>query len=171
MRLHWPYSYHVGLHDICTLDSRIEREGVMAIRSSEAEWTGNLRNGKGTMKLGSGAFEGAYSFPSRFEDGKGTNPEELIAAAHAGCYSMALSAGLSAAGFTPTRIHTAARVHLEPVGGGFAITKIELQTEAEVPGIDGAAFQAQADTAKKNCPVSKALAGPQITLAATLVKR
>jgi osmotically inducible protein OsmC len=143
----------------------------MAIRSSDAEWKGNLRNGQGTMKLGSGAFEGAYSFPSRFEAGKGTNPEELIAAAHAGCYSMALSAGLSAAGFTPTRIHTTARVHLEPVGQGFAITKIELQTEAEIPGIEDSAFQTQAEAAKKNCPVSKALAGPQITLAATLVKR
>jgi lipoyl-dependent peroxiredoxin len=110
-------------------------EDAMAIRSSDAEWKGNLRNGQGTMKLGSGAFEGAYSFPSRFEAGKGTNPEELIAAAHAGCYSMALSAGLSAAGFTATRIHTTARVHLEPVGQGFAITKIELQTEAEIPGI------------------------------------
>ena len=143
----------------------------MAIRSSDAEWKGNLRNGQGTMKLGSGAFEGAYSFPSRFEAGKGTNPEELIAAAHAGCYSMALSAGLSAAGFTPTRIHTTARVHLERVGEGFAITKIELQTEADIPGIEDSAFQTQAESAKKNCPVSKALAGPQITLAATLVKR
>ena len=143
----------------------------MAIRSSDAEWKGNLRNGQGTMRLGSGAFEGAYSFPSRFEAGKGTNPEELIAAAHAGCYSMALSAGLSATGFTPTRIHTTARVHLEPVGQGFAITKIELQTESEIPGIEDSAFQTQAESAKKNCPVSKALAGPQITLAATLVKR
>jgi len=143
----------------------------MAIRSSDAEWKGNLRNGQGTMRLGSGAFEGAYSFPSRFEAGKGTNPEELIAAAHAGCYSMALSAGLSAAGFTPTRIHTTARVHLERVGEGFAITKIELQTEADIPGIEDSAFQTQAEAAKKNCPVSKALAGPQITLAATLVKR
>ena len=146
-------------------------EDAMAIRSSDAEWKGNLRNGQGTMKLGSGAFEGAYSFPSRFEAGKGTNPEELIAAAHAGCYSMALSAGLSAAGFTPTRIHTTARVHLERVGEGFAITKIELQTEADIPGIEDSAFQTQAEAAKKNCPVSKALAGPQITLAATLVKR
>lgn len=145
-------------------------EDAMAIRSSDAEWKGNLRNGQGTMRLGSGAFEGAYSFPSRFEAGKGTNPEELIAAAHAGCYSMAPSAGLSAAGFTPTTIHTTARVHLEPVGQGFAITKIELQTEAEIPGIADAAFQTQAEAAKKNCPVSKALAGPQITLAATLVK-
>jgi len=143
----------------------------MAVRSSEAEWKGNLRNGQGKMKLGSGAFEGPYTFASRFESGKGTNPEELIAAAHAGCFSMALSAGLSAAGFTPTRVHTTARVHLEPVGQGFGITKIELQTEAEIPGIDEPTFQKEAESAKKNCPVSKALAGPQITLAATLVKR
>ena len=143
----------------------------MAVRSSEAEWKGNLRNGQGTMKLGSGAFQGPYTFVSRFESGKGTNPEELIAAAHAGCFSMALSAGLSAAGFTPTRVHTTARVHLEPVGQGFGITKIELQTEAEIPGIDEPTFQKEAESAKKNCPVSKALAGPQITLAATLVKR
>jgi osmotically inducible protein OsmC len=141
----------------------------MAVRSSEAEWKGNLRNGQGKMKLGSGAFEGPYTFVSRFESGKGTNPEELIAAAHAGCFSMAFSAGLSAAGFTPTRVHTTARVHLEPVGQGFGITKIELQTEAEIPGIDEPTFQKEAESAKKNCPVSKALAGPQITLAATLV--
>lgn len=135
----------------------------MAVRSSEAEWKGNLRNGQGKMKLGSGAFEGPYTFASRFESGKGTNPEELIAAAHAGCFSMALSAGLSTAGFTPTRVHTTARVQLEPVGQGFGITKIELQTEAEIPGIDKATFQKKAENAKKNCPVSKALAGPQIT--------
>ena len=87
----------------------------MAVRKSEAEWKGDLLKGQGTMKLGSGAFEGSYSFPSRFESGKGTNPEELIGAAHAGCFSMALSAGLGKAGFTPTRIHTTATVHLEKV--------------------------------------------------------
>lgn len=141
----------------------------MAIRSSEAEWRGNLREGQGTMKLGSGAFEGRYSFVSRFESGSGTNPEELIGAAHAGCFSMALSAGLSKAGFTPTRVHTKAKVHLEPVEGGFGITRIELETEAQVPGIDAATFQQQAEGAKKNCPVSKALAGTQIALTAKLV--
>jgi osmotically inducible protein OsmC len=141
----------------------------MAVRSSEAEWKGNLREGHGTMKLGSGAYEGSYSFASRFESGKGTNPEELIAAAHAGCYSMALSAGLSKAGFTPTRIHTTASVHLEPVEGGFGITKIELHTEAQIPGINNDTFQQQAEGAKKGCPVSKALAGTQITLDAKLV--
>lgn len=140
----------------------------MPMRRSEAEWTGTLREGGGRMKLGSGAYEGAYSFPSRFENGQGTNPEELIAAAHAGCFSMALSAALSKAGFTPERIHTTASVHLEPDGGGFAITRIELVTEASVPGIDEAGFQQQAEGAKANCPVSKALAGTKISLQATL---
>ncbi|WP_207484024.1 OsmC family protein [Arenibaculum pallidiluteum] len=140
----------------------------MVARSSEAEWRGDLRQGKGTMKLGSGAFEGSYSFPSRFESGQGTNPEELIAAAHAGCFSMALSAGLSQAGKPPTRVYTSARVHLDKVDAGFAITRIELETEAEVPGIDDAAFQQQAQAAKANCPVSKALAGTEITLKAVL---
>jgi lipoyl-dependent peroxiredoxin len=116
------------------------------------------------MKLGSGAFEGAYSFPSRFENGKGTNPEELIGAAHAGCFSMVFSLFLGNAGYTPTRIDTTARVHLEPVGGGFEIIRIELVTEAEVPGINEAEFLKQAEAAKNNCPVSKALAGPQISL-------
>jgi len=141
----------------------------MAVRISEAEWKGNLREGQGTMKLGSGAFEGRYSFPSRFESGQGTNPEELIGAAHAGCFSMALAAGLSKAGFTPSRVHTTAKVHLEQVEGGFAITKIELATEAQIPGIDNSTFQQQAEAAKKNCPVSKALAGTAITLTAKLV--
>jgi osmotically inducible protein OsmC len=141
----------------------------MAVRKSEAEWKGDLLKGQGTMKLGSGAFEGSYSFPSRFESGQGTNPEELIAAAHAGCFSMALSAGLGKAGFTPTRIHTTATVHLEKVGEGFDITKIELDSEAQIPGIDNKTFLEHAEGAKKGCPVSKALAGPQITLTAKLV--
>lgn len=140
----------------------------MTIRSSEAEWKGTLREGQGRMKLGSGAFEGAYSFPSRFESGQGTNPEELIGAAHAGCFSMALAAGLTRAGHAPTRIHTAARVHLDKVGQGFAITTIDLETEAEVPGIEDEAFQREAQAAKQNCPVSKALQGVNITLAARL---
>ncbi len=140
----------------------------MPLRSANAVWEGDLRSGKGRMRLGSGAYEGAYSFSSRFEAGTGTNPEELIGAAHAGCFSMALSAGLSAAGFPPKRIQTGAKVHLEKAGEGFKITRIELQTEAEVPGIDAARFHEQAETAKKNCPVSKALAGVQIDLQATL---
>jgi osmotically inducible protein OsmC len=140
------------------------------MRSSKAEWQGNLREGKGTVELGSGVFKGGYSFPSRFEDGTGTNPEELIAAAHAGCYSMALSAGLSKAGYNPTRVHTVAKVHLEKVGEGFEITTIELETEAEIPGIDEAAFAEQAEAAKIGCPISKALAGPQIKLNARLLQ-
>src|SRR3954454_6409993 len=107
----------------------------MAIRTSEAEWNGSLREGNGRVKLGSGAFEGKYSFASRFEEAGGTNPEELIAAAHAGCFSMALSAALGRANFTPTRIFTTAAVHLEKVGDAFAITRIELDCEATVPGI------------------------------------
>jgi len=140
----------------------------MAVRTSEAEWRGSLREGAGKMKLGSGAYEGSYSFPSRFEEGKGTNPEELVAAAHAGCFSMALSAGLGRAGHTPTRIHTIARVHLEKVGEGFGITRIELETVGEVPGIDEKTFREHAEGAKANCPVSKALTGPQISLKARL---
>src|SRR5437763_13079629 len=108
----------------------------MATRKAEAEWNGNLREGSGRVKLGSGAFEGKYSFASRFEEAGGTNPEELIAAAHAGCFSMALSAGLGRAGFQPTRVHTTAAVKLDKVGEGFEITHIDLECEAEVPGVD-----------------------------------
>jgi osmotically inducible protein OsmC len=121
------------------------------------------------LRLGSGAFEGAYSYRSRMEDGPGTNPEELIAAAHAGCFSMALSAGLGRAGYEPRRIRTDARVRFEPSLDGFAITRIDLETEAEVPGIDEESFREQAETAKANCPVSKALAGVEIGLEARLV--
>jgi len=140
----------------------------MTVRNAEAVWEGTPRERKGRVKLGSGAFEGAYSFRSRFEDGAGTNPEELIGAAHAGCFSMALSAGLSRAGLAPRRIHTTARVHLENVDGSFRITRIELDTAAEVPGLDAKAFVEHAETAKKNGPVSGAVAGVQIALAARL---
>ena len=139
------------------------------IRTSKAQWNGSLKEGTGTVSLGSGAYDGQYSFSSRFESGTGTNPEELIAAAHAGCFSMALSAGLGKAGFTPTRVSSEARVHLEKVGEGFGITKIDLVTEAEVPGIDEATFREQAEGAKKNCPVSRALGAVEITLDARLV--
>jgi osmotically inducible protein OsmC len=139
------------------------------IRTSKAQWNGSLKEGSGTVALGSGAFEGAYSFPSRFENGTGTNPEELIAAAHAGCFSMALSAGLGKAGITATRVSTEAKVHLEKVGDGFSITRIDLVTEAEVPGIDDATFQEHAQGAKKGCPVSRALSAVEITLDAKLV--
>src|SRR5213082_3416744 len=130
----------------------------MPERSATARWQGGLKDGKGTMRLGSGAFEGQYSFSSRFEEGTGTNPEELIGAAHAGCFSMALAAGLTKAGFKPTRINTKANVSLDKVSEAFKITTIELNTEAEVPGIDEKTFLEQAETAKKNCPVSQALA-------------
>lgn len=142
----------------------------MPVRSSKAEWQGNLKDGKGVVELGSGAFKGNYSFPSRFEDGTGTNPEELIAAAHAGCYSMALSAGLSKNGFNPTSVKTEAKVHLEKVGEGFAITTIELVTEADIPGIDEAKFMEHAQAAKEGCPVSKALTGAEIKLNAKLLQ-
>ena len=141
----------------------------MATRNGSAVWEGTLREGKGTVRLGSGAFEGPYSFASRFEEGQGTNPEELIGAAHAGCFSMALAAGLTKAGYSPNRVATTAKVHLGQSGGGFKITLIELETEADVPGIDQQAFQEQAETAKKNCPVSQALAATKITLSAKLV--
>lgn len=140
----------------------------MPVRTSQAEWKGNLLNGKGEMKLGSGAFEGAYSFTSRFEEGTGTNPEELIAAAHAGCFSMAFAAGLAEAGYEPKSVATTAKVSIEKSGAGFAITKSELTTRAEVPGIDEAEFHKLADAAKQGCPVSQALAGVKITLNAEL---
>ncbi len=141
----------------------------MPTRQSSAEWRGDLMKGQGTMKLGSGAYEGRYSFPSRFENGQGSNPEELIAAAHAGCFSMAFANILAKQGKTPTRISTVARVTLDKVGDAFGITKIDLETEGEVPGIDAAAFQQAAEQAKAGCPVSKALAAVQnITLKATL---
>ena len=143
----------------------------MPTRTADAEWQGNLQQGQGHMRLGSGSFEGNYSFRSRMGDGSGgTNPEELIAAAHAGCYSMALSAALAGAGFTPTRVHTTARVHFNQVEGGFAINPIDLETEAVVPNIDEATFQRIAQDAKVNCPVSKALAATTINLNATLSK-
>ena len=141
----------------------------MPVRSANARWEGDLKDGNGTMKTGSGAYEGGYSFGSRFEESPGTNPEELIAAAHAGCFSMALSAGLGRAGYAPQSVATSARAHLEKGDGGFSITRIELSTEAVVPDIEDAAFQEAAADAKANCPVSKALAGVEISLDARLV--
>ena len=141
----------------------------MTIRSADAVWEGDLKGGHGKIRLEGGAFEGQYSFSSRFENGKGTNPEELIAAAHAGCFSMALANGLSQAGFPPTQVHTTARVHLERGAEGFGIPRIDLVTEAKVPKIDAAQFKEQADKAKKNCPISKLLAAAEITLDAKLV--
>jgi osmotically inducible protein OsmC len=143
---------------------------MMPVRTAEAEWKGNLKQGAGTIKLGGGAFEGPYSFASRFEQGPGTNPEELIGAAHAGCFSMALSLMLEQAGFTADYVHTTARVRIEKVGEGFAITSSELDTKARVPGLDQGTFLEKAEAAKAGCPVSKALAGTKITLKAQLVK-
>ena len=140
----------------------------MTVRTASAVWEGGLRNGNGTFSVQSGAVGGEYSFPTRFEEKPGTNPEELIGAAHAACFSMAFSGGLEAAGFPPTRVSTTAKVHLEKGAGGFGITRIELFTDAVVPGIDEATFQAQAEAAKVGCPVSKVLAGAAITLSATL---
>ena len=143
----------------------------MPARTANARWEGGLKGGKGTMRLGGGAFEGQYSFSSRFEEGTGTNPEELIAAAHAGCFSMAFSAGLEKAGFAPSSVETEAKVHLSPAdGGGFEISRIDLVCSADVPGIEKDAFEQAAQAAKAGCPVSKALAAVhEITLDATLV--
>jgi len=138
----------------------------MAIRSSTAEWKGTLKEGSGTMKVGRSGYEGPFTFASRFESGPGTNPEELIGAAHAGCFSMFLAALLTNAGFKPMRIATTATVHL---GDGPTITLIELDTHAEVPNLTEADLLKHAETAKKNCPVSKALMGPEIRMQAHLV--
>ena len=143
----------------------------MAIRTAKAQWDGNLPQGRGTMSFGSGAWSGAYSFQSRFEEGAGTNPEELIAAAHAGCFSMAFANELAKAGFEPKRVNTTANVHLTKGEAGFSISTVELKTEADVPGIDPAKFQEIANKAKTGCPVSKALAGTQIKLEAKLAGR
>jgi osmotically inducible protein OsmC len=129
------------------------------VRKADAVWAGSVREGTGQVSLGSGAFAGPYSFKSRFEGNAHTNPEELIGAAHAACFSMALSASLGAAGFTPAEIKTTAAVTLVQEGGGFTITRIDLTTRAKIPGIDAAQFATIAEGAKKNCPVSKALAG------------
>ncbi|MGH7856719.1 MAG: OsmC family protein [Candidatus Binatia bacterium] len=141
----------------------------MPVRSADAVWEGELQGGKGTMRFGGGAFEGQYSFSSRFEEGTGTNPEELIAAAHAGCFSMALSGALGRAGHPPTRVQTTARIHLDKTDAGFTLVRSELVTEAEVPGIDEAQFREIAEGAKAGCPVSRALGGVEITLDAKLV--
>jgi lipoyl-dependent peroxiredoxin len=140
----------------------------MSVREAHARWEGDLRQGKGSMRLGSGAFEGQYSFKSRFEEGSGTNPEELIGAAHAGCFPMSFSNMLAEAGHVPTRIETKARVHLDRVDGKPTISRIELDTEGVVPGIDAQTFQEIAEKAKAGCPVSRALASVQIGLQARL---
>ena len=141
------------------------------IRKASAIWHGDLKSGKGALSAESGTLKDTqYSFAARFESGTGTNPEELIGAAHAGCFSMALSGGLSAAGFVPDHISTTANVHLEKVDAGFKITLIELHTEARVPNIDEKTFQEKAAATKTGCPISQALAATEIKLTAILLK-
>lgn len=140
----------------------------MPTRNADATWNGALRDGNGSFTTASGVVEGAYSFSTRFEDGSGTNPEELIAAAHAACFSMALANELGKAGHGSESVTTTAKVHLEKDDGGFSISKIELVTRATVPGVDDGEFQEIATATSKACPVSKALASVEITLDATL---
>jgi osmotically inducible protein OsmC len=137
-------------------------------RKASARWTGDLREGKGTVRLGSGAFEGPFSFKTRFENAPGTNPEELLGAAHAGCFTMALSAQLAKGGHAPRRVDTEAVVHLDMVGQGFVITRIDLVTRGDVPGLSEAEFKRLAEETKVNCIVSKALASVPMTVQATL---
>ncbi|HJS19990.1 MAG TPA: OsmC family peroxiredoxin [Anaerolineales bacterium] len=146
---------------------QFHKEADVAIRNASAVWNGTLKEGDGTMRLGSGAFEGAFTFASRFEEGEGTNPEELVGAAQAGCFSMYLAAVLTDAGFPPKQIRTSAKVHLEE---GPRINLIELDTEAEVPNIDEQTFRQKVDISKKNCPISLALSGPELQVNARLVK-
>ena len=142
----------------------------MPTRTSDAEWHGNLRGGRGHMRFGGGAYDGEFTFASRFSDGGGTNPEELIAAAHAGCYAMALSADLTEAGFKPEVVRASAAVHLDMVDGTPTIALIELTVGAKVPDIDNARFQQIAEGTKKGCPVSRALGAVKITVDASLEK-
>ena len=151
--------------NLITHDFQMEVE--MAIRNASAVWNGTLKEGEGTMKLGSGAFEGAFTFASRFEEGPGTNPEELVGAAQAGCFSMFLASVLTDAGFPPVQVRTSAKVHL---GEGPRITLIELDTEAEVPNIDEKTFLESVDKSKKNCPISLALTGPELHVSARLIQ-
>lgn len=141
----------------------------MAARTAQATWQGTLNEGSGTLKLGSGVFEGPFTFKTRFENEPGTNPEELIGAAEAGCFTMALSGRLGRGGFTVNQIRTSAEVFLEKVGENMTITRIELTTEGDVDGIDQAAFAEHAAATKEACIVSRALTGVQISVNATLV--
>jgi osmotically inducible protein OsmC len=140
----------------------------MPTRKAHARWEGTIKDGRGTLDFGNGAFNGAYSFGSRFADGVGTNPEELLGAAHAGCFAMALSLILGEAGFTPYYIDATAHVTIGPHNGGFKITKSHIVCKAMVKNLDRATFAKHAEAAKANCPVSQALAGTDITLDATL---
>lgn len=141
----------------------------MTVRNGSAEWRGDLKGGSGTVTVGDGVFEGSYSYDSRFGEGKGTNPEQLIAASHAACFTMALSNMLSSAGHTPDSVRTDANVQLRNIDGAPTIARIDLVTEGRVPGIDQEEFHRSAEQAKAACPVSRALAGvPEITLTAKL---
>lgn len=140
----------------------------MPTRQAHAHWEGSLKDGQGRVDFGNGAFAGAYSFASRFDNGWGTSPEELLGAAHAGCFAMALSLGLGQAGFTPTAIDATAQVTVEPKDGGFRITRSHLVCTARVPGFDQTGFARYAEGARAHCPVSQALAGTVITLDAKL---
>ena len=140
----------------------------MPTRRATARWDGPLQDGDGTMRMASGAYEGPFSFQSRFEEGDGTNPEELLASAHAGCFSMQLSGVLGNAGREPESIETEAAVHVEKSGEGFAITRIELSTRGRVPGIDADEFERHAQTAKDTCPVSVLFKGAEISVSASL---
>jgi len=152
------------------LGSHRENGAEMTARNGSAEWHGDLQSGSGTVTVGDGVFKGAYSYKSRFEEGDGTNPEQLIAAAHAGCFTMALSSILSAAGHAPESVRTKARVQLRNVDGAPSLTRIDLETEGLVLGIDETQFQGYAEQAKATCPVSRALAGvPEIAVTAHLV--
>jgi lipoyl-dependent peroxiredoxin len=143
----------------------------MPTRTANATWNGDLKTGKGIVSAESGLFkDAAYNFAQRFENAKGTNPEELLGAAHAACYSMALSAGLSGAGFKVKSVKTTDKVHIDKVGDGFTITKIEVSCDAEVEGVDEKKFQEIAENTKKGCPVSRALTGVEFILKATLKK-
>ncbi|MCI0394350.1 MAG: OsmC family protein [Chloroflexi bacterium] len=139
----------------------------MAVRKANATWEGTLKEGAGKMRFT--GYEGPFTYASRFEEGQGTNPEELIGAAHAGCFSMFLSAQLTSAGYTPTRVHTVATVHLGRDDVGPKVTHIELDTEAEVPNLDEKTFMDKVEVSKQNCPISRALAGPEISVNAKLV--
>ena len=141
----------------------------MPIRKASAEWRGDLRSGKGTISTETGVIKNTpYNFTSRFESGSQTNPEEILGASHAACYSMALANGLATAGFKVNSVVTEDKVHIEKLESGFTITKIEVHTEASVDGIDDTAFQKFAEDTKKGCPVSKALASVDMILSAKL---
>src|ERR1700726_1413595 len=142
----------------------------MTARSGSAEWHGSVETGSGTITAGDGVFEGAYSYESRFGEAAGTNPEQLLAAAHSGCFTMALANGLSAAGHAPESLRTNARAQLRNRDGAITLARIDLETEGDVPGIDGRELRASREAAKRDCPVSRALAGiPEITLTAKLL--